>query len=937
MEAWHKGEGRIYGRDDELATVDDGLRAAREGRGATVAFVGEAGIGKSHLLEESIERARNADMVVLVGRATPAGGAYRALAAALAGWARSASAEELTSSDRLRPYRAALARVLPDFPVEHRESPTRDADPVVEVGEGILRLLVDQGRGRGAVLALDDLQWADPDTIAVLDYLTESVAGQPLLILLASREDRTPTGLARRLDRQPGARVRRVERLDPQAAEQLARASSEGEVRAEALRSVLARADGLPLLVTELARTAARRRPDNDELSLPDTFRALVEEQFAEVPKQSRALLQAAAVAGVDLGWQLLATAAGVTPSEEAEALEAALASGLLTRTETGEAVWRHALTAEAVLGTALPPHRERLAGRAAALLVKRRTPDADAIAASLFLLAGDAVTAGDLLLELAQADIDSGALWTARRRLDQLEEIARPSPRAVIQRIRLLTLTGEADAALAAGSDAVDRAIGDEHAELCYHLARACIVAGRWSEAKSYIERAGRPDDARGAVVLADAAYGGGDPQSAATLAEGAIRRAEDASDAALLTGALLVAGRAHAHTDPAAASAAFKRAVQVAAEVGHVDLRVTGLLGLATIEALERPDPPSLIGARELAAAHGLHARVASLEAIAADLTLVSGGPQVALPIAQASIELAERLKLGSVQSAGELYAAYALAEFGDGVRAEELLAAATARPEAALEIHAGASIVRAISAAVNGDAKHATDLADEAAAMLARHASAYPVHWWGFWLLLRAITSRDFDSARRTYEAAHASRRQVNDGAAAFADAVIAGRRGAHEECMAAIEQGDSRLQGHAWWHRFLRVQLWSVAAPEGWADPVPSLRADLAWLEQHEAEALARRCRDLLRVAGAPVRRTPGRWVPPTLRSLGVTSREAEVLMLVAQGLSNADVADRLFVSVRTVETHVSQLLLKTDSVARTDLKRYAAELPPTEGS
>jgi DNA-binding NarL/FixJ family response regulator len=82
--------------------------------------------------------------------------------------------------------------------------------------------------------------------------------------------------------------------------------------------------------------------------------------------------------------------------------------------------------------------------------------------------------------------------------------------------------------------------------------------------------------------------------------------------------------------------------------------------------------------------------------------------------------------------------------------------------------------------------------------------------------------------------------------------------------------------------------------------------------------------------VLREAGAPVPRR-GRGtseVPEHLRRLGVTSREVDVLALVAQGLPNAVIAQRLFLSPRTVETHVANLLAKTGAAGRAELASYA---------
>ena len=103
-------------------------------------------------------------------------------------------------------------------------------------------------------------------------------------------------------------------------------------------------------------------------------------------------------------------------------------------------------------------------------------------------------------------------------------------------------------------------------------------------------------------------------------------------------------------------------------------------------------------------------------------------------------------------------------------------------------------------------------------------------------------------------------------------------------------------------------------------------MPALRADLAAHEAAGAENLARTCRDLLRKAGAPTRRQSGP-VTPALRARGVTAREAEVLALVAAGLTNAEAAERLFLSRRTVETHVARLLAKTGAADRSELRRW----------
>jgi len=104
---------------------------------------------------------------------------------------------------------------------------------------------------------------------------------------------------------------------------------------------------------------------------------------------------------------------------------------------------------------------------------------------------------------------------------------------------------------------------------------------------------------------------------------------------------------------------------------------------------------------------------------------------------------------------------------------------------------------------------------------------------------------------------------------------------------------------------------------------------------SWLREADAfcgesgeGALQRRVRAALGTIGAKVPRLKPGLVPPHLAKLGVTARETEILRLVKTGLSNAEIADRLVISVRTVESHVSNMLLKTGKESRDQLPSLA---------
>jgi DNA-binding CsgD family transcriptional regulator len=200
--------------------------------------------------------------------------------------------------------------------------------------------------------------------------------------------------------------------------------------------------------------------------------------------------------------------------------------------------------------------------------------------------------------------------------------------------------------------------------------------------------------------------------------------------------------------------------------------------------------------------------------------------------------------------------------------------------------------------------------------------------PLPYLGASALVDAAIGREDEWAERSDAVAQVP---ANRGAFAWADAIAAGRAGRRDEAAALLADGEEALGGVPWWRRVLHTVVLDSAITDGWGDPVPTLRADLAVHEQAGHVLLARTCRDLLRRAGAPTpRNRGGAAVSPRLRARGITAREAEVLGLVVEGLTNVQVADRLFLSPRTVDTHVANLLAKAGVPSRTQLRTWAGE-------
>ena len=203
-----------------------------------------------------------------------------------------------------------------------------------------------------------------------------------------------------------------------------------------------------------------------------------------------------------------------------------------------------------------------------------------------------------------------------------------------------------------------------------------------------------------------------------------------------------------------------------------------------------------------------------------------------------------------------------------------------------------------------------------------------SVYPGQYW--WALLRALSDDDLGlPARAEIAQSRLIRTGFGDAPLALVDAVVLGRQGRSGDATAAVERARTAIGGRGWSWYGLRL-LAEAAVRDGWGEPVPWLRETEALFAERGHDRVARECRELLVAAGGPaVRRGRGRsTVPPALRRLGITSRELDVLALVAAALPTREIADRLFLSPRTVEHHVASLLARTGTRSRSELAAFA---------
>ncbi len=437
------GRAPLIGRDREMRVLDNALRAAVGGRGSVVVLTGEAGLGKTRLLQECRKRfiawvgAGSGRLPLwLEGRgtsyasATPYG-LYRQL---VASWVGVAPDEP---ESRLRPALAAaltrlmgnanllppLARMMglsqaPPMTARERVSPA-DARERVSPADARERVSPADARERvspeelqrmtfaairsvvsrfavagPAVLVLEDLHWADPTSLRLTLELAELTAGRPLLLLATSRPD-APEAALTALAAAPAARHVLLHPLPADAAAALA-TSLIGHAGPDVLAAILASADGNPLFLEErLASLLETRHLVRDQgiwqlrtptgPQLPQLLERLVRSRVDRLGPAAQEAIRAASVLGTEFTAALLAAMLGTEPVALAPALDDLCASDLIHPDVPAAAFkFRHALIQEATYLGLLRAERRGLHARAAAAIAATTTCPPAEVAAVL-------------------------------------------------------------------------------------------------------------------------------------------------------------------------------------------------------------------------------------------------------------------------------------------------------------------------------------------------------------------------------------------------------------------------------------------------------------------------------------------------------------------------------------------------------------------------
>jgi tetratricopeptide (TPR) repeat protein len=958
-------------RDEELCTIEDALSAACGGVGSVLFVVGEGGIGKSRLAAAAADLAFAADMRLLRGRGSTVGPMvpFRSLTGALLSLLRDRKTIDLSE---LGPYLPVLARLIPDL---GPPSPTENGESLVVVAEAMLRLAGLAGQAHGCLIILDDLQDADAETVAVVDYLVSNLGRQPTVLIGAIRDEEClALDVAKSAMQRGDGTLLELPRLDADGVRRLAISclGADGPaVPDEVADHVWTASQGNPLLAEEvlnelLSSRALVRTPECWQIAgslrtRPSiSLTRITAQQLERVSPQGRELLSVAAILGRRFPLAVVQAAEGIGHIKLLNLLHAEeVTQFVVPDDETPDwYAFQHPLLSEALLSLLSAPERAQLTQRAVAA-VEKVYPGLPGewcqVAATLYLQSGDRGQAGRLFAEAGRRALTQGAASSAVALLDKAldlldpNEDARDRADAFASLMYALAEAGLVERAVTCAGE-LDRFASllnrNVRAQLHTRLAWAIVVSGRSAEGMAQVEIARRllgADAAPGDLAPVDvvAAHlaldvpGAGQVQEAERLGRRAAAAAEEAGLADIACQAWQLLGALSRSRDPDEATECLERARSIAVKHGLWLEDIHSLIRLGNDDALRDGSMHRLEQARREASRVGAVTSRYQAEASIALQMILRGDFAEAQELIDQVLAATGRLRLLETIWYTLLLRAIMGAHRGRRRDMDAALAdlrrwngdhpqqtprmLGLARSWCALLEENRPLALRELTLALE---------AEEANPTVFQLTGRYGMH-----LLLRALDGTLDQAEYQAITAAPVSRLRWDRQFALFAGAVLAGRAGrpqrAAELVAAAIRVGAPYQTG-----RNLGLRLVSEAAlADGWGTPVEWLRSAETYFRECEVPAVVSASRAMLRQAGATV----AQWrqgtvdIPAGLRAAGVTVREYEILMLLTERLSNREMGSRLHLSPRTVEKHVARLIMKTGQPDRIALGEYGSSV------
>ncbi len=929
--------GTLLEREAELAELGDALGAAEAGRGNVVLVEAPAGLGKTSLLRAAMEFAAERGFTCLRARAGElerdfAYGCVRQLLEPVV--ARTGGPER----DRL--FDAAAALSQPVFaPVD---SPRPAADGAFSVLHGLYWLLNNIADEGPVALFVDDLHWADAESLRFLNYLAPRLDGLALGLLATTRPGEGDSAAIARLAAAPETTAIGPRPLSTEATATLCERTLGAGVAPEFAAACRDATGGNPFFLEALLREARERGFPTDPGGArrvrgigPAAVARAVLLRLTGRPAAARALVRAAAVLGEGAALAEAARLAEVSEPEAAQAADQLVAIGILGAGDRLE--FAHPIVREAVYAEIGPRERTQAHGRAAQILADCGAPD-ERVAAQvvetdpagepgrvelLRRVAAGALVQGapaaatawlrralaeppapgpraEVLLELGSAELRLGAPEAAEH-LATATDLLRDDPSQLAMSVRqlalALTISGRADRSVVALEGAIEvvEPIDRElalllEAELASHARQAMV--GTRDPALRRLERHG---DLEGATP--------GERLVLASLACERARRSESAAEAAGHLEGALAEGRLLAEQD-----------VDLGGTFYDV---VVGLLAADALDVAERGLDRALADARDRASIPA----VAYLTSRRGWVSMRRGAVAQAEADGRTAVELltTHGIPLGLPSALGLVV--QALVECGDPESADAELRRANLgedvppSPTSNFFFEARSLLRRAQGRAREGlDDLYEFGRRDELWGVANPLASRWRSHAALVHLALgeveeaRALAAEDLERARRW-----GSARGI--GMALRAGALVEGAP------VDRLREAVDVLAGSPAWleHARALVDLGAAMRRDNRrAEARGALEEGLDMAERCGAAALAEVARTELLAAG-------GRSGDPYGEGVAqLTVSERRVAELAAEGRSNPEIAQALFVTRKTIETHLGHVYRKLDIAGRGEL-------------
>ena len=926
----------LLGRDNELGQLSGWIRDATSGGGQAVLIEGEPGIGKSSLARAAVIAAEQEGFSIYWAACDELGGALplQPLLDALL-------AKELTE-----PRLDTIQRLL-------RGELTGVADPAMAAAEQMLALMNELCSATPTVLVIDDLQWADISTISVWEWLARAVDRTTLVLIgiLRPIPQRDELRALRRIVG-PGNIVRLKGLADDVVRDLIT--SVFNHAPGVNLLQLSNEASGNPFYLNELMGALMRANllqvaesglVEVKDGPVPHSLVAAISDRLDFLSKDVRSILQAAALLGVDFGVTDLAIVLGRRVPELVPAIDEACAAGVLEDAED-KLSFRHPLIRAALYDDIAAPLRLAWHRDAARALAEAGAPD-QRVARQL--LQAISVPSPDPLDEAllswtiqAAPGLVAQAPQTAIALLRQANERTPASTtRGAILACRLadaLFRTGEPAEAVRVAKRAMAVVTDpDLLVDLHWTISQCRMQLGRSDETLEALESVhefttiSAQQRARLLVLTAQAHRDLGEVSVAGNVATKALATAEEAGDVWALGWSLhVLIAVAMMRGEVVIALPLFDRALEVVGDDPALSDLVLLLLvnKAAALGDLDRFDEAleTATRVRQLADRVGSLVRLAQAQSALGELLFQVGR----WDDAQAEVEtLSDDFKDPSGTCGDRGIAAVIAFHRGDASSARQHLQLAATSAE-----QIGNRVVSSFILAHSLD-KEIDDSPEEALAVLTAHIGDDAVELDEVEDLLPEVARL----AAAFTGSSHAAVDVADQAATLARRSSVPRRLGTAAYCRGLLDRDPFLLQHAADRYRdasrpLLRAKALEAAAV-GFAYRDEKDAARAAFTRAYELYERLGANWDLAQLR-ANLRRfgiQRGARVKHRLAETGwgsLTPTELKVALLVAKGMSNREVAEELFISTRTVDTHVSHILTKLDVPKRIGIATEAAE-------